>query len=120
MPTETHPMFSSKPALWIGYVMAAVSVLLLVMSGVMKVTMTPVATEGFVHLGYPEGLALGIGIVELACLVLVSRSTDCRAGRDLADWLSGRRHRQPCPHWGAVHHRSAARRGDLGQSVSTR
>ena len=26
--------------------------------------------EGFVHLGYPESLALAIGIVELACTVL--------------------------------------------------
>ena len=68
MPTETH-LFSSKKALWVGYIMAAVPVLLLT-SGVMKVTTTPVATEGFVHLGYPDTMALGIGIVELLRVVL--------------------------------------------------
>jgi uncharacterized membrane protein YphA (DoxX/SURF4 family) len=40
------------------------------MSGVMKVMQLPMATEGFVHLGYPEHVALPIGIVELACTVL--------------------------------------------------
>ncbi len=70
VPTETHPMFSSKKTLWIGYILAAVPVLLLLMSGVMKVMNPPFVAEGFAHLGYPESLALGIGIVELFCVVL--------------------------------------------------
>ena len=50
--------------------MAAVPVLLLLMSGVMKVMNPPFVTEGFVRLEYSENLALGIGIVELLCVVL--------------------------------------------------
>lgn len=69
-PTESHPIFSSKKTLWAGYVLAAIPVLLLLMSGVMKVMQLPMATEGFVHLGYPEHVALPIGIVELVCTVL--------------------------------------------------
>jgi len=66
LPTETHPMFSSVDR----YIMTALPVLLLLMGGVMKVTMTPVAIEGFVHPGYPNTPALGIGVVELLCVVL--------------------------------------------------
>lgn len=70
MPTDTNSSPLSKKMLWAGYIMAAVPVLLLLMSGVMKVMNPPFVTEGFVRLGYSENLALGIGIVELLCVVL--------------------------------------------------
>ena len=63
-------LLDSKKALWVSYIMAAVPVLLLLMSGVMKLVKPANVVEGFVHLGYPESLALGIGIVELTCVVL--------------------------------------------------
>ena len=37
------------------------------MSGVMKLVKPPLVTEGFGHLGYPESLALGLGLLELVC-----------------------------------------------------
>lgn len=70
MPTDKAPSPLSKKMLWAGYFMAAVPTLLLLMSGVMKVMNPPFVAEGFVHLGYPDNLALGIGIVELLCVVL--------------------------------------------------
>ncbi len=70
MSMETHPIFSSKAARWAGYIMAVLPVLLLLMSGVMKLMAPPTVVEGFVRLGYPENLALGIGVVELLCVVL--------------------------------------------------
>lgn len=70
MPTDTNSSPLSKKMLWAGYIMAAVPILLLLMSGVMKVMNPPFVTEGFVRLGYSENLALGIGIVELLCVVL--------------------------------------------------
>ena len=70
MSMETHPMFSSKAARWVGYILATLPVLLLLMSGVMKLMAPPTVVEGFVRLGYPENLALGIGVVELLCVVL--------------------------------------------------
>jgi len=70
LPSETHPLFSSKTMLWVGYILAALPVLLLLMSGVMKLMAPPTVVEGFGHLGYPDSLALGIGIVELLCVIL--------------------------------------------------
>jgi len=56
--------------LWAGRVMSALPVLMLLFSGVMKLMKPAPVVEGFAHLGYPEGLALGLGIVELACVVV--------------------------------------------------
>ena len=56
--------------LWAGRIMSALPVLMLLLSGVMKLVKPASVVEGFVRLGYPESLALGIGIVELACAAL--------------------------------------------------
>jgi hypothetical protein len=50
--------------------MSAAPVLLLLFSGAMKLMKPAPVMEGFTHLGYPESLALGLGIVELACAVV--------------------------------------------------
>jgi hypothetical protein len=56
--------------LWAGYILSALPVLMLFFSGVMKLVQPAPVIEGFIRLGYPESLALGIGIVELVCAVL--------------------------------------------------
>lgn len=66
--TQTAPL--SKKMLWAGYIISVLPVLLLLFSGVMKLVKPASVVEGFVRLGYPESLALGIGIVELACAVV--------------------------------------------------
>jgi hypothetical protein len=43
---------------------------MLLMSGVMKVVQPAFVLEGFRHLGIPEDLALGIGILELVCTII--------------------------------------------------
>ena len=60
----------SKRMLWAGRIVSALPVLMLLFSGVMKVAKPASVVEGFVRLGYPEGVALGIGILELACTVV--------------------------------------------------
>src|ERR1700740_2263822 len=60
----------SKKILWVGYVMTALPVIMLLFSGVMKLAKPAGVIEGFTKLGYSESLALGIGIVELACTVV--------------------------------------------------
>ena len=65
MGTETTPV--SKRMLWVGRIVSALPVLMLLFSGVMKLVKPAPVAEGFVHLGYPESLALGIGILELVC-----------------------------------------------------
>ena len=58
----------SKAARWGGYVMSAPPVLLLLMSGVMKVAQNADVVKGFAD--WPTGVAVPIGIVELACTVI--------------------------------------------------
>jgi hypothetical protein len=61
----------SKGTLWIGYVLSALPVLMLVLSGVMKIVKPAPLVQGFNHLGYPESLAVGIGILELICTAII-------------------------------------------------
>ena len=60
---------SSKKMLWAGRIMSTLPVLLLLFSGVMKVVKAAPVVEGFARFGYPESLALGIGVLELVCTV---------------------------------------------------
>src|SRR5438105_3227706 len=66
--TQTAPV--SKTMLWAGWIMSALPVLMLLMSGVMKLLKTDAVVKGFSDLGWNESLALPIGIVELACTVI--------------------------------------------------
>lgn len=68
LPTPTTPV--STKALWTGRVLSTLPVLLLLFSGVMKVMRAAPVLEGFPKLGYPEGLAVGIGVLELVCTAL--------------------------------------------------
>ncbi len=65
---QTAPV--STKMLWAGRILSAVPVLMLVMSGVMKLVKPAAVVEGFAHLGYPESLALWLGLLELACVVV--------------------------------------------------
>jgi hypothetical protein len=60
----------SKKQLWAGRIISALPVLLLLFSGVMKLMKPPSVVEGFAHYGLPMSLALGIGILEIACTVV--------------------------------------------------
>ncbi|HTD87218.1 MAG TPA: DoxX family protein [Candidatus Binatia bacterium] len=60
----------SKKALWTGYVMTALPVLLFLFSGIMKLMKPNAAVEGMVKLGLPEKLLTGLGILEIACTIL--------------------------------------------------
>jgi len=60
----------SKPALWGGRVLSALPVLMLLFSASGKFLKPPEVVEGFARLGYPESLALGLGIVEVGCTLI--------------------------------------------------
>src|SRR5687767_4941835 len=68
MQSVTHQV--SKKALWAGYIMSALPVLMLLFSAAMKFAKPPPVAEGFKHLGLPENFALGLGVLELACTLL--------------------------------------------------
>ena len=60
----------SKITLWAGRIVSTLPVLLLLMSGGMKLIKPTFVVEGIAHLGWPENLALALGVVELTCTVL--------------------------------------------------
>jgi len=66
--TQTAPV--SKKALWTGYIMTALPVLMFLFSGMMKLLKPPAVVEGFTRSGFPERLLVGLGILELACTIL--------------------------------------------------
>jgi hypothetical protein len=70
MESRTQAAPVSKKVLWTGRIFSALPVLMLVFSAVMKFVQPPELAQGFAHLGYPVSLALGLGIVELACAIL--------------------------------------------------
>ncbi len=60
----------SKAALWTGRIISTLAVLLLTFSAVMKLLKPAPVLEEFARFGYAEGHAMGIGILELACVIL--------------------------------------------------
>jgi len=60
----------STTAIWGGRLLTAVPVLFLLFDAVIKLIPIPAVAETFVQLGWPVSLAKGIGVLELACLVL--------------------------------------------------
>jgi hypothetical protein len=70
MSTDSDSSPVSRRMLWAGYVMSALPVLMLLFSASMKLLRLPAAVEGFAHLGYPDYVALPLGIVELTCTIL--------------------------------------------------
>jgi hypothetical protein len=60
----------SKKMLWSGRVMSAVPVLMLAMSGVMKLAKTQQVVDGFAHFGFPPGMVAGLGVLELLCTAI--------------------------------------------------
>jgi DoxX-like protein len=67
----------SKKRLWIGRIISAIPVLMLLFSGIIKLIKPAAVVEEFARLGYPESLIIGIGILELFCTVvyLIPRSS---------------------------------------------
>ena len=66
--TQTAPVSSKR--LWAGRIISAVPVLFLIFDGVGKLINPAPVVASFVQLGYPDSLAPGIGILELACAAI--------------------------------------------------
>jgi hypothetical protein len=65
---QTAPVSTAQ--LWAGRLMFVVAVLFLLVDSAMKVLRLAPAIEGTVQLGYPGSAVLGIGLIQLACVVL--------------------------------------------------
>ena len=66
--TQMAPV--SKKMWWAGAVLSALPVLALAMSAYSKFAKSPEAVDGFKHLGWDEGSAFGLGIVEIVCMII--------------------------------------------------
>ena len=54
--------------MWSGRVLSGIAVLFLAMDATMKVLQLPAAIEGTQRVGYPAGVVLVLGVVQLVCL----------------------------------------------------
>jgi DoxX-like protein len=66
--THTAPVPTMRR--WAGRIVSAFAVLFLVFDGAIKALRLEPAVEATAQLGYPERLTAGIGLLELACLVV--------------------------------------------------
>ena len=66
--TQTAPVL--KTQLWAGRIISALPILFLLFDGVIHLTRIAPVVDSFNQLGYPIGLALSLGIIELVCVVL--------------------------------------------------
>ncbi len=55
---------------WTGWIISGIAVLFLLFDSVIKVMVIAPVVDSFTQLGYPVSLALGIGVLELACLAV--------------------------------------------------
>src|SRR5262245_6595429 len=60
----------SSKRVWAGRLLSALPVLFLLFDSIIKFANVPAVGEAFAQLGYPQRLALGIGTLELACIVV--------------------------------------------------
>lgn len=70
MYTSMRSIPVSRPTRWAGYLISTLPVLFLIFDGVTKLLHVPLVVEAFAQLGYPEHLALGIGLLELVCVAV--------------------------------------------------
>jgi hypothetical protein len=65
--SSTFPAPISRSVLWTSRIVSAIPVLMLLMSGTMKLVKPAPVVEGLTKLGWPVSFALGLGILELSC-----------------------------------------------------
>ena len=66
MPPAPNPTWM----VWTGRVLSALPVLMLTISGVIKLMKSEEVVKGMADLGYPEQVTIPLGIVELACTAI--------------------------------------------------
>jgi DoxX-like family len=71
MRSAIHTPPESNARLWAGRILLAVPVLFLVFDSVIKLMRITPVLDSFHELGYPESLALAIGILESVCLTVL-------------------------------------------------
>lgn len=70
MQASTLPIPVSKTSLWAGRIMSVLPILFLLLDGVMKLVKPAPVVDAFIQLGYPDSLAVSIGLLLLVCVVI--------------------------------------------------
>ena len=70
MASTTPPLAISNRSLWPGRVLSALAALFLLFDGVIHVLKITPVVEAFAQLGYPLGVAVTLGIIEIVCVIL--------------------------------------------------
>ena len=68
----TRAIPTVKTTIWTGRTLSVLAILFLAFDTIIKVLNLPPAVEATTQLGYPVGLVVTIGIIELACLAVYS------------------------------------------------
>jgi len=68
--SDVHEQRSTTASIWTGRVLSGIAILFLGMDAVMKVMQVPAAVKGTTELGYPAGVLLPLGIIQLIALAL--------------------------------------------------
>ncbi|MEO5930047.1 MAG: DoxX family protein [Candidatus Kapaibacterium sp.] len=69
MQSDIHIAPVSRKRLWAGRIISGIAILFLLLDAVMKIMKSTPSVEGTTQLGYPAGIVVALGIVELACLL---------------------------------------------------
>jgi len=70
MSAEVQATSGSKKMYWAGWVMGVLPALMMLMSAGMKLSQSPMVVESFAKMGFPEGTAVQLGILELVITLL--------------------------------------------------
>jgi len=70
MESSAQSVRVSNRRLWAGRIMSALPALFLVFDGVIHIMRIPPVVEAFARLGYSINLAVPLGIIEIACILL--------------------------------------------------
>lgn len=70
MATESHSSRGALIMLWTGRVMSGLVVAALLASSILKFLGGPQLSEGMQHLGWPEKLAIALGILEITVAII--------------------------------------------------
>jgi hypothetical protein len=75
--SDVHLAAPNRRAAWAGRTLSSLAVLFLTFDAAMKLLELPPAVQGTTQLGYPASVIVGIGLVQVACLVayLVPRTS---------------------------------------------
>jgi|SRR5580658_8510528 hypothetical protein len=89
-PSAVTAVAISKKAIWVGRVISAIPVLLMLFSAILKFLKPAPVLQGFAHAGYPESQIFIIGVLEtLSCIVYLIPRTAVLGAILMTGYLGG-------------------------------